>query len=209
MLSRGSGEFRLILNYLSFVIGSVLWGPWYLRSIAADVIFVFEPSPVTVGLPAVLLGKLKRAPVVFWVLDLWPETLAAMGVVRSPLLLSWIGRSVRFIYDRCTLVLGQSRSFLDIIAKYSSDKEKIRYFPSWAEDVFADAQIKPASEVPVMATVFNVLFAGNIGEAQDMPAVLDAAERLRDSEMVRWIIVGDVGDARHRSQSHQRLRGRP
>ena len=191
MLPRGTGEVRLFLNYLSFVLGSVLWGPWCLRGVVADVIFVFEPSPVTVGLPAVLLGKLKRAPVVFWVLDLWPETLAAMGVVRSPLLLSWIGRLVQFIYDRCTLVLGQSRSFLDSIAKYCTDKEKIRYFPSWAEEVFADADVKPAAEVPVMADCFTVLFAGNIGEAQDMPAVLDAAERLRDSETIRWIIVGD------------------
>lgn len=191
MLPRGTGSVRLLLNYVSFVVSSVLLGPWHLRGVNADVIFVFEPSPVTVGLPAVLLGKLKRSPVVFWALDLWPETLAAMGVVRSPLLLSWIGRLVRFIYDRCTLVLGQSRSFLDSIAKYCTDKEKIRYFPSWAEEVFADADVKPAAEVPVMADCFTLLFAGNIGEAQDMPAVLDAAECLRDSETIRWIIVGD------------------
>jgi colanic acid biosynthesis glycosyl transferase WcaI len=191
MVSRGTGGARLLLNYLSFVVGSVLWGPWRLRGVAADVIFVFEPSPVTVGLPAVFLGKLKRAPVVFWALDLWPETLAAMGVVRSPLLLSLVGHLVRFIYDRCTLVLGQSRSFLNSIAKHCTDKEKIRYFPSWAEDVFAQADTKPAAEVAVMPNGFNVVFAGNIGEAQDMPAVLDAAERLKDSNAVRWIIVGD------------------
>lgn len=191
MLARGTGSARLLLNYVSFVVGSVFWGPWRLRGVAADVIFVFEPSPVTVGLPAVLLGKLKRAPVVFWALDLWPETLAALGVLRSPLLLSWVGRLVQFIYDRCTLVLGQSRSFLDSIAKHCTDKAKIRYFPNWAEDVFAEADMKPAAEVSVMVNGFNVVFAGNIGEAQDMPAVLDAAERLRDNEAIRWIIVGD------------------
>jgi colanic acid biosynthesis glycosyl transferase WcaI len=191
MLSRGAGGARLLLNYLSFVVGGLLWGPWRLRGLQADVIFVFEPSPVTVGLPAVFLGKLKRAPVVFWALDLWPETLAAMGVVRSLLLLRLVGHLVRFIYDRCTLVLGQSRSFLNSIAKHCTDKEKIRYFPSWAEDVFAEAYIKPAAEVAVMPNSFNVVFAGNIGEAQDMPAVLDAAEHLRNNNAVRWIIVGD------------------
>jgi colanic acid biosynthesis glycosyl transferase WcaI len=191
MVARGTGSVRLLLNYLSFVVGGALWGPWRLRGLAADVIFVFEPSPVTVGLPAVFLGKLKRAPVVFWALDLWPETLAAMGVVRSPLLLRLVGHLVRFIYDRCTLVLGQSRSFLNSIAKHCTDKKKIRYFPSWAEDVFAEAYIKPAAEVAVMPNGFNVVFAGNIGEAQDMPAVLDAAERLRNNNAVRWIIVGD------------------
>jgi colanic acid biosynthesis glycosyl transferase WcaI len=191
MLPRGTGGARLLLNYVSFVVGSVFWGPWRLRGVPADVIFVFEPSPVTVGLPAVLVGELKRAPVVFWALDLWPETLAALGVVRSPLLLSWVGRLVRFIYDRCTLVLGQSRSFLDSIAKHCTDRAKIRYFPNWAEDIFLETDIKPAAEVSVMTNGFSVVFAGNIGEAQDMPALLDAAERLRDNDAVRWVIVGD------------------
>lgn len=191
MLARGSGAARLFLNYLSFVIGGCLFGPWRLRGQQADVIFVFEPSPVTVGLPAILLGRLKRAPVVFWALDLWPETLAAIGVVQSPRLLGWVGQLVKLIYQHCTLVLGQSRGFLPSIAKYCSDTQKIRYFPSWAENVFSQPDLLPAPEVPVLAGVFNVLFAGNIGEAQDLPAVLEAAESLKCNSAIRWLIVGD------------------
>ena len=191
MLARGHGAVRLFLNYLSFVIGACLYGPWRLRGQQADVIFVFEPSPVTVGLPAILLGRIKRAPVVFWALDLWPETLAALGVVRSLGVLGWVGRMVQFIYAGCTLVLGQSRGFLASIAKYCSDTEKIRYFPSWAEDVFSQPNLVPAPEVPVLEGVFNVLFAGNIGEAQDLPAVLHAAESLKHNTAIRWLIVGD------------------
>jgi colanic acid biosynthesis glycosyl transferase WcaI len=191
MLARGNGAVRLFLNYLSFVLGACLYGPWRLRGQQMDVIFVFEPSPVTVGLPAILLGRIKRAPVVFWALDLWPETLAAIGVLRSPVVLGWVGHLVRFIYERCTLVLGQSRGFLPKIAKYCSDAKKIRYFPSWAEEIFNEADLVPAPEVPVQKGAFNVLFAGNIGEAQDLPAVLDAAESLRHNTAIRWLIVGD------------------
>lgn len=191
MLPRGSGSLRLMLNYLSFVVGSGIFGPWRLRGKPADVIFVFEPSPVTVGLPAVWLGKIKNAPVVFWALDLWPETLAAIGVVRSPRVLAWVGHLVRYIYNRCTFVLGQSRGFLGSIAHYCDDRTKIRYFPSWAEDVFMDDGVKPAPEVLEWTDGFTVVFAGNIGEAQDMPAVLDAAERLKANASVRWVIVGD------------------
>lgn len=191
MLARGQGSARLFLNYLSFVIGACLCGPWRLRGQQPDVIFVFEPSPVTVGLPAVLLGRIKHAPVVFWALDLWPETLAAIGVVRSPRVLGWVGYLVKFIYERCTLVLGQSRGFLGSIAKYCSDTQKIRYFPSWAEEVFNESDLVPAPEVPVREGVFNVLFAGNVGEAQDFPAVLEAAESLKHNAAVRWLIVGD------------------
>lgn len=192
MFPRRSGNLWLMLNYLSFVFGGVFLGPWRLRGIKADAIFVFEPSPVTVGLPAVWLGKIKKAPVVFWALDLWPETLAAIGVVNSARVLSWVGKLVSFIYNRCTLVLGQSRGFLGGIAKYCEDKAKIRYFPSWAEDVFtSDGSVQPASEVPELPNTFTVVFAGNIGEAQDMPAVLGAAERLKGNVGIRWVIVGD------------------
>lgn len=191
MLARAQGSLRLMLNYLSYVVGACLAGPWRLRDEAFDAVFVFEPSPITVGLPAILMGRLKRAPVVFWVLDLWPETLAAIGVVRSPLLLRLVGRLVAFIYNRCTLVLGQSRGFQASIAQYCADHRKIRYFPSWSEPVFAQTGVVPAPEVPPMPGVFSVLFAGNIGEAQDLPAVMEAATRLRDNPRVRWLIVGD------------------
>lgn len=190
MLPRGTGGLRLVLNYMSFVLGAGLFGPWRLYRKPADVIFVFEPSPVTVGLPAVLLGRLKSAPVVFWVLDLWPESLAALGVVRSSWLLNLVGHIVRFIYNRCTLVLGQSRGFLESIALYCSDKSKIRYFPSWAEDVFFEENVQLAPEVPAWVNGFTVMFAGNIGEAQDLPAVLDAVECLKENIGIRWIIVG-------------------
>jgi glycosyltransferase involved in cell wall biosynthesis len=192
MLARGNGgSLRLLLNYLSFVLGACFFAPWQLRGHSFDIVFVFEPSPVTVGLPAVLLGKLKRTPVVFWALDLWPETLAAVGAVRSPRILTAIGYLVGFIYNRCALVLGQSRGFLENIAQYCVDPSKIRYFPSWAEDVFSQDELKPAPEVPLKEGSFNVLFAGNVGVSQDFPAVLDAAESLKHNPDIRWLIVGD------------------
>lgn len=191
LVPRGAGGARLLLNYASFVLTASVLGVWRLRQQQFDVTFVFEPSPVTVGLPAILLGRLKRAPVVFWVLDLWPDTLVAVGVLRSPWVLSLVGWMVRFIYDRCALVLGQSRGFLQHIARYCADVSKIRYFPSWAEDVYAEKEVVPAPEVEYRPDLFNVLFAGNIGEAQDMPAVLDAAEALKEDPRFRWLIVGD------------------
>lgn len=191
MFARAQGSIRLMLNYLSYVLGACVIGPWRLRGESFDAVFVFEPSPITVGLPAILMGKLKRAPVVFWVLDLWPETLAAIGVVRSPRLLATVGRLVAFIYNRCTLVLGQSRGFQGSIAKYCADASKIRYFPSWSEPLFAQADVVPAPEVPPQPDTFNVMFAGNIGEAQDLPAVVQAASLLKDNPRVRWLIVGD------------------
>lgn len=191
MLPRGTGNLRLFLNYISFMFSAYIFGTWHLRNKSFDVIFVFEPSPATVGLPAVWFGQIKRSPVVFWVLDLWPETLAALGIVRSGWLLSLVGLMVRFIYKRCTLILGQSQSFLYSIKKYCEDKTKIRYFPTWAESCYSDSLTELAPEVPSVSDVFTIVFAGNIGEAQDMPSVLAAAELLKGHANIRWVIVGD------------------
>ncbi len=191
MFARSQGAARLMVNYASFVLGACLVGPWRLRGSRFDAVFVFGASPITVGLPAILMGSIKRVPVVLWVLDLWPETLSAIGVVRSRRVLSWVGTLVSFIYSRCTLVLGQSRGFQDSIAKYCRNSQKIRYFPSWSEDVFTQAGVQPAAEVRARPEMFSVLFAGNLGEAQDLPAVLAAAELLKQESGIRWLIVGD------------------
>lgn len=190
LLPRGKGGLRLALNFLTFALSGSLLGAWKLRGMPFDAIFVFEVSPVTVGLPAIVQRWLKKAPIAFWVLDLWPETLEAIGVLRSKPVLGLVAQLVRFIYRRCDLLLAQSRSFIPQIRKYAGATE-VRYFPQWAEAVH-DADGPPAPEVPVLPGAFTIVFTGNIGDAQDFPTVIEAAERLKTSApRVRWVIVGD------------------
>lgn len=190
---RGKGSLRLMLNYWSFVFWGLLLGPWLLRKKPFDAIFFFEISPITGALPAILYRRLKQAPLAMWVLDLWPETLSAVGVVRSPWLLRMVGRLVAFIYRRCDLILAQSRSFIPSIARWAGPKADIRYFPGWAEGLFTGNidSVPPAEETLPYRDTFNVMFAGNIGTAQDFPAILDAAETLEHRSDIRWLIVGD------------------
>ena len=191
---RGQGGLRLVLNYWSFVFWASLLGPWLLRGRQFDAIFVSASSPITSVLPAVLLKHIKRAPLLLWVLDLWPDTLSAIGVVRSKRLLDLVGRLVSFIYKHCDLILAQSRGFFPAIERWSNAPEKTRYFPQWAEadfDVGVGPDLPSAAELVDHQHHFNIMFAGNIGEAQDFPAILDAANRLRDCSNIRWLIVGD------------------
>lgn len=191
VISRGKGGLMLMLNYASFVISATLLGIWYLRGQKFDVIFVYEPSPITVGLPAIFLGYIKRAPLAFWVLDLWPETLEAIGVVRSRYILKAIGSLVTFIYSRCDLILAQSKSFIPQIRRYCQKEIKVEYFPSWSDATFDYSIVDLAEEVPVAEGVFSIMFAGNIGDAQDFPAILDAAEVVKGDKGIRWLIVGE------------------
>lgn len=192
LIARGKGKIRLIANYFSFAFLASILGPLKLTGKKFDVIFVYEPSPVTVGLPAITLKYIKKTPVVFWVLDLWPETLEAIGVVKSKKIIKAIGLLVSFIYNRCDLLLAQSHSFIGCMQRYCKKQNKIQYFPSWAEDTFSNAEINIAKEVPVAnSEMFSVMFAGNMGDAQDFPTILDAAETLKVHKNIRWLIVGD------------------
>ena len=191
---RGQSKLRLALNYLTFVLSASVLGSWKLRKSEFDVIFVFAVSPITMAIPAILLGKLKRAAIFLWVQDLWPETLSAVGVVKSPVLLRAVGALVSWIYARCDHLLIQSRAFLPSIKKYcvtAEQKGKVLYFPNWAEQVFSQTDTCGQNVISRDDQLFTVLFAGNVGDAQDFPAILDAAEITRSDPRIRWVIVGD------------------
>jgi colanic acid biosynthesis glycosyl transferase WcaI len=191
MFARGQGGLRLLLNYLSFAISASTFGIKELRGQPFDAIFVYQLSPVTSALPAILLRAIKRAPMAMWVLDLWPETLSAVGVIRSKWILTIVGRLVSFIYRHCDLILAQSNSFVSTIKQYADEGQRVQYFPSWAESIFQSEEIRFAPEIPVASNTFNIIFAGNVGDAQDFPAILSAAELLKSQSSIRWWIVGD------------------
>lgn len=194
LVARGKRSFTLVLNYLSFLLNASTLGAFKLRGKRFDAVFVYAVSPILAAIPALVIGRLKRAPVFVWVLDLWPETLRAVGVVKHPRLLGLVGRMVSWIYNRTDYLLLQSHGFFDNVRRYCSRpiaEERLVYFPSWAEDDFSQASLSEPALIQREPGLFTVVFAGNLGEAQDFPAVLDAAEALRGKVAVRWVIVGD------------------
>ncbi len=183
----GGGAIRLVLNYVSFAFVACLYG-WLRLGRGYDVIFVHQPSPVTVGIPAVLMRKRTQAPILFWVLDLWPESVTAAGGVRSPWVLRLLARLTRWIYSHCERVLVASRAFIPRVDAMGVAEGRIVYFPNWAEAVYQPSKV---AEPPVpLPQGFRIMFAGNIGVAQDFPAILDAAERLKGYPDIHWIVLG-------------------
>lgn len=189
VLPRKTGSIALALNFLSFAAAGCLFGPFKLAGKSFDAVFCFGPSPVTVVLPAIVMKWFKRAPLVFWVLDLWPQSLEAVGAVRSRLILSVVDKIVGLMYRGCDLVLGQSRGFLPQIARQLGDPSRVAYFANWSEQLAPATASQPAPEVPDSDS-FDIVLAGNIGEAQDFPSILEAARLLAD-QPVRWLVVGD------------------
>lgn len=189
---RGRGGSRnLILNYLSFVATGLFLLPWLLRGRKFDSIVVFAMSPITQVIPAIPLKWIKRAHLAVWIQDLWPESLAATGFVRNPHALRIVGWMVRGIYACCDTLLLQSRVFFDPVARYAC-RSKLVYYPN---SIALSSEKTVAPEVPtqlidVLRENFCLVFAGNIGIAQSIETVVEAAEQLRHYPTLKFVLVG-------------------
>lgn len=191
MIARGKRSVQLVLNYLSYALSASVLAPFLLPK-SVDAILVYEPSPVTVGIPAIVAKWLRGAPMLFWVQDLWPETLRAAKVTSNRLVLGAVSVLVRFIYRRCDIILAQSNAFIDHIRRMVSSAD-IRYLPNPASgsSYLPEGSSADAEERHLIPDGFNVLIAGNMGVAQDLGTVLGAAELLRGQADIRWILLGD------------------
>lgn len=190
LIPRGSGSnIMLAISWISSVFGN-LFASFFILKKRFDLIFVFGPSPFTICLPAIFIKKIKKIPICFWVLDLWPESVSSAGKLKTKLIPKLLMPIIKFTYNHCDKVLVSSSGFINSIAEKNIDKGKIHFFPQWAEPIF-----KPVShtwkKLPnVSKNSFVIMFAGNIGESQDFDSILKAAEKLKENKEIQWIILG-------------------
>lgn len=188
VIPRGDGGgVRLALNYLSWAFIASLWAFFMAIFHRYDAVIVHETSPVTQGFPALVVKWMQRIPMFFWVLDLWPESLQAAGNINNRFVIDFFTGVTRLIYRNSDKILMSSNGFRKSILDKGDFADKLVYFPNWAEDIFSGTA---DAEVPLMPEGFKVMFAGNVGEAQDFESVMKAAELLKGAG-VRLVIVGD------------------
>lgn len=189
VIPRGKGGgLRLMFNYLSYLVSATLRVLVLVRQKRFDCILVHETSPVTVGIPAAIVKMCQRIPMYFWVLDLWPESLTAAGGIRNKAVLGFFTALTRWLYGKSDKILISSEGFRQSICDKGDFGHKLLHFPNWCEDELAVSTGN--SQVPPLPAGFRVMYAGNIGEAQDFESVMQAVLALRDTG-VRWLLVGD------------------
>lgn len=187
IIPRGSGRGRRIaLNYLSYTFFASIKAFWFGITRKYDAVIIHETSPVMVGIPATIVSKMQRIPQLFWVLDLWPESLSAAGGINNKTILRIFDSLTRWLYKNSSKILIGSKGFKNSICKKGDFEEKIQYFPYWVDNI--EASVEGA---PLLPKGFNVVFTGNMGEAQDFNNVLETAKILKDNDYINFIFVGD------------------
>jgi glycosyltransferase involved in cell wall biosynthesis len=157
-----------------------------------DLVFVYEPSPITVGIPALVFKLFSNAPLLFWIQDLWPESLIAAGNMNSRIVLNTIEKLVKLIYKKSDYLFISSRSFEQSIINKGVPKNKILYLPNWAEDIYTNSVLSNEAVLNSLPPGgFKIMFAGNVGESQDFESIVNAAEQTLEFEDIQWIVLGD------------------
>lgn len=200
---------QLLFNYISFATSATCLGPSLVRG-PVDAVLAYEPSPVTVAAPALALARLKKAPALMWVQDLWPDTLAAMGVLRSSLFQRTALAATGLVHRKMDSLLVQSKAFVGPLCQQGAQSNRVHYVPNWAEDLYRPVTVPAAApQRQELPTGFKILFAGNVGVAQGLDVVLRAAELLRELKDLHWVILGSGRQAEWlgREVQQRRLEG--
>lgn len=182
-----SSYFGLLFNYLSFIFFGILYGVFNKKLRGYDLIFVYAPSPILQAYVGIFISYFNKVPIITWVQDLWPESLKVTGYIKNKLILSFVKLFVRDIYKRNTLLLTSSKSFNSEIKKIY-DLTPIKYFPNPPEQLKIDKNKKYSF---IKNDKFNILFAGNLGKAQGLETVIEAAELIKEDEKINIILLGE------------------
>lgn len=186
-----SNGFKRLLNYISFAVSALLIGPLVVGRF--DVAYIYHP-PATVFLPALGFRILRRKPCIYDIQDLWPDTLESTGMIRNRRVLSAVGIWCRIAYHFADRILVLSPGFRKKLILRGVPSHKISVIYNWADDsvirqVGYDQYL--AEELELQGR-FVVMFAGNMGMAQALSAVIDAAVIVAGKNpMVKFVFVGD------------------
>jgi colanic acid biosynthesis glycosyl transferase WcaI len=189
--ARTKSTLRYMFNLASFALSASLFGPFL--SGPVDVIYVRHP-PLTQGLPTLVMKYLRRAPVVYAMHDLWPESIVEVGRITNKFVIGILDWFERFLMRRVEIVGLSSPGFVSNITGKGIPESKIRLLPDWVDErIYVGTEASPeVAEELGMTGRFNVVFAGNIGMAQDLDTVLDAAILVGTAAPdVQFVIVGD------------------
>jgi glycosyltransferase involved in cell wall biosynthesis len=190
MTPRGQGKgLMLFLNYFTFAFFSSI-RVFFIKN-QFEKILIFEPSPITVGIPGIVSKMKFKAPIYFWVQDLWPESLTAAGGLKNKFILNFFSWVTRLIYLNSYKILVQSKAFIPFILNQNVPNEKLIYYPNSTESFYKKLEVD-YNLLSSLPDGFKIIFAGNLGEAQSFDTILSAMDLLiKERINLHLIILGN------------------
>ena len=189
--SHNNSAFKRMITYLTFSISAIFFGLFTTKK--ADIIYAYHPP--NVGFIASVLSFFKRIPFVHDIQDLWPESFSSTGIINNSYLIKLINILCNFVYMRASILVVISEGFKSRLIERGVKEEKIRVIYNWCDEskILSNYNFdsSPRFNESLDSSSFNILFAGNMGKAQNLHLVLDAAKILQDKKSsVQYIFIG-------------------
>jgi glycosyltransferase involved in cell wall biosynthesis len=188
--SHDKSGFRRALNYASFAFSAAVIGTALIRK--PDVVYVYL-SPATIAFAGMVIGFFRRAPFVEDIQDLWPDRVAASGMMSSPAAFNLLAKWCNFVYRRARHIVVLSPGFKQQLVRRGVPPEKVDVIYNWCDETTIQPTA-PDSELAStlgLSDCFNVMFAGTMGTGQALDSVLEAAALCRQTlPNVQFVFVG-------------------
>lgn len=191
-IKRGNNSnFRIFINYMTFPFASVFHVPGLLRN-QYDKVFIYSLSPVYMGIAGIMIGRLQKAEIITYVMDLWPENLYSVLNFKNRFIRKVLMMSSTWFYKKSNKLICLSNHAIDVLKGRTGKPDKnFCFIPQCCEKIY-ETPINDEELKMRFGSGFNVVYAGNISPAQDFPTIIQAAEQLkREGYHINWIIVGD------------------
>lgn len=185
-----ASNFRLSLNYLSYMVCASLWILFFFSFRKKyDAVIAFEPSPITLIVPACLYGKIRNTKVLSWIQDIWPDSITdrTSGKLKE-LLYPPLNSITEFVYRNSAKILISSKGMKNLVCRNADYSDKIEYVPNWCDDFL---NIKPSDkQIPDIPQGFIIMMAGNLVDSLDPESLCNCAELLKDIPEIHFAFVG-------------------
>lgn len=186
--SHDRSAIRRIATYLSFAFSAAIAAPFVGKGV--DVAYAYH-APGTIGLPALTLRLLRGVPFVYGLHDLWPDTLTSTGMVNSRLLLKMIGGWMKLIYRYAGRLNVISPGFKRRLVARGVPEDRIDVVYNWARQETPSTSTEDRPWRQVLQNRFNIIYAGNLGKAQALDSVLEAAALVAEqNDEIQFVFVG-------------------
>lgn len=190
-IPRKSGTIMRMLNYYSYAISSKIKSKKLKDEF--DVVLVYQLSPVLMAKAGIEYKKKFNKKMILYCLDVWPESLTAGGIKKGSFIYKHYYKVSKKIYKSCDKILVTSKSFINYFKdSFNIEEDKITYLPQYAESIFDYEKCKKHQNEKI-----DLLFAGNMGKAQSIETIVQAADILKNKKNIFFHLVGDGSEFEH------------
>ncbi|MHC4617638.1 MAG: glycosyltransferase family 4 protein [Planctomycetota bacterium] len=184
--------FRRIISFFSFLVFATYTG---LREQGVDVIYATS-TPLTVGIPAMIIKWLRRKPFVFEVRDQWPEIPIELGIIRNKIMIKFFLWLEKTIYNNSSGIVALSPGQADGIRKVLTCDKEISVIPNSCDTTMFRPDIEGSAIRKKYGWGDKLVFlhAGAIGKANSLDFVIEAAGKVKHKDDIHFVLIGDGGE---------------